>query len=157
MTDPKTLRHLMRLMVDNGLTELRVESEGEKILLKRGTVAAAAVPPQPALQDAAKTTDANPSAPAPASAAPATTPTTATTPAKTIPSPMVGTFYAAASPDAAPFVKPGDPLTPDTVVCIIEAMKVFNEIKAETTGTLRRTLVESGQGVEFDQPLFEIE
>ena len=69
---------------------------------------------------------------------------------------MVGTFYPASSPDARPYVQVGDKVEPDTVVCLIEAMKVFNEIKAETRGTVVRILIENGQAVEFDQPMFEI-
>lgn len=72
-------------------------------------------------------------------------------------SPMVGTFYRAASPDADPFVKPGDVVEADSTVCIIEAMKVMNEIKAEVKGRISRVLVENAQAVEFGQPLFEIE
>jgi acetyl-CoA carboxylase biotin carboxyl carrier protein len=67
---------------------------------------------------------------------------------------MVGTFYAAPNPDAAPFVTPGNAVTPDTDVCVIEAMKVFNTIKAETSGTIERVLIENGQPVEYGQPLF---
>ena len=67
---------------------------------------------------------------------------------------MVGTFYTAASPDAAAFVKVGDAVDKETVVCIVEAMKVFNEIKAETSGKIEKILVENGQAVEFGQPLF---
>jgi acetyl-CoA carboxylase biotin carboxyl carrier protein len=72
-------------------------------------------------------------------------------------SPIVGTFYAAPAPDAAPFVRPGEKVSPETVVCIVEAMKVMNEVKAEISGVVRRVLVESGTPVEFGQPLFEIE
>ena len=68
--------------------------------------------------------------------------------------PMVGTFYAASSPDAKPFVSVGDRVDAETLVCIIEAMKVFNEIKAETAGVIQKVMVENGQAVEFDQPLF---
>jgi acetyl-CoA carboxylase biotin carboxyl carrier protein len=67
---------------------------------------------------------------------------------------MVGTFYRAPAPDADPFVDVGDTIGPDTVVCIIEAMKVMNEIKAETSGTVLEVLVENGEPVEFGQPLF---
>jgi acetyl-CoA carboxylase biotin carboxyl carrier protein len=74
----------------------------------------------------------------------------------TIDSPMVGTFYTASSPDAKAFANVGDKVGPDTVVCIIEAMKVFNEIKAETTGTIVKVLVENGDAVEFGQPLYTI-
>ena len=87
--------------------------------------------------------------PAAAAAAPA--------PRVTIDSPLVGTLYRAPSPDAAPFVKVGDKVTPDTVVCIVEAMKVMNEIKAEKSGVIKDILVENGGAVEFGQPLFVIE
>ncbi|HRJ50892.1 MAG TPA: acetyl-CoA carboxylase biotin carboxyl carrier protein, partial [Phycisphaerales bacterium] len=73
-----------------------------------------------------------------------------------IESPMVGTFYSSPNPDAAPFVKIGQTVTPDTVVCLIEAMKVFNEIKAEKSGVIEQILVKSGQAVEFGQKLFLI-
>jgi acetyl-CoA carboxylase biotin carboxyl carrier protein len=69
----------------------------------------------------------------------------------------VGTFYRAPSPDAKPFVEVGDKVTPDTVVCIVEAMKVMNEIKAEKSGVIKEVLVENAQPVEFGQPLFALE
>ncbi|MEM8865101.1 MAG: acetyl-CoA carboxylase biotin carboxyl carrier protein, partial [Planctomycetota bacterium] len=78
-------------------------------------------------------------------------------PGATINSPMVGTFYQATSPDAAPLVKVGDQVGPDTPVCVIEAMKVFNEIPAEVSGKILAVLVENGAAVEFGQPLFKIE
>jgi len=74
-----------------------------------------------------------------------------------IQSPMVGSFYRASSPDADPFVKVGDVVTPDSTVCIIEAMKVMNEIKAEMKGKITKVLIENGEAVEFGQDLFEIE
>ena len=73
-----------------------------------------------------------------------------------ITAPMLGTFFSAATPDAPAFVAEGDEVTPDTVVCIIEAMKVMNEIKAETSGTITKILVPNGSPVEFGQKLFEI-
>ena len=69
---------------------------------------------------------------------------------------MVGTFYASPGPDKSPFVSVGAKVSPDTTVCLIEAMKIFNEIKAETSGTVEEVLVKSGQPVEFGQPLFRI-
>ena len=87
---------------------------------------------------------------APAAPAPAA-------PVTTIDSPLVGTFYRAASPEAQAFVKVGDKVAPDTVIGIIEAMKVMNEIKAEKSGVIKEILVENGQPVEFGQPLFVIE
>ncbi len=75
---------------------------------------------------------------------------------KEIVSPMVGTFYHAASPDAPPFVEVGKPVTEETVVCIIEAMKVMNEIKAETSGVIAEVLAENGKPVQFGQALFRV-
>ncbi|NNF44159.1 MAG: acetyl-CoA carboxylase biotin carboxyl carrier protein, partial [Phycisphaerales bacterium] len=75
----------------------------------------------------------------------------------TIESPMVGTFFAAANPDAPPFVSVGSTVGPDTVVCIMEAMKIFNEIKAECSGTIQQVLVENGESVEFGQPLYLVQ
>jgi acetyl-CoA carboxylase biotin carboxyl carrier protein len=72
-------------------------------------------------------------------------------------SPMVGTFYAAASPDTPPFVKVGDQVGPETTVCVLEAMKVFNEIPAECSGKIVAVLVTNGQAIEFGQPLFRVE
>jgi acetyl-CoA carboxylase biotin carboxyl carrier protein len=76
---------------------------------------------------------------------------------KTIYSPMVGTYYSAAAPDAPPFVRVGDTVGDETVLCIIEAMKLMNEIKAETKGRIHKILVENGVPVEYNQPLFLIE
>ena len=77
--------------------------------------------------------------------------------AQIIKSPMVGTFYASANPESPPFVKVGDRVGPETTVCIVEAMKVFNEIPAECTGRIIAVLVQSGDPVEFNQPLFRVE
>jgi acetyl-CoA carboxylase biotin carboxyl carrier protein len=73
-----------------------------------------------------------------------------------IKSPIIGTFYSAPSPDSPPYVKAGDHVTPDTVVCIVEAMKVMNEIKAETSGTIEKVLITNGQVVEFGQVIFKV-
>ncbi len=153
MIDIKKIRELVKLMVSNDLTELDLEGDNERVTLKRGlasqnvqyVAAPTHAPPAP-----------NPAAPAQPTDAPAPAP--GPTPEEqgllTITSPMVGTYYSAASPDAKPFVTRGDPVDPETLVCIIEAMKVFNEIKAETNGTIEKVLVEAGQAVEFGQPLF---
>ena len=74
----------------------------------------------------------------------------------TIRSQMVGTFYSAPSPEASPFVTIGDVIKPGQVICVIEAMKLFNEIESEVTGTIKKVLVENGQSIEYDQPLFEL-
>jgi len=149
--DLKNLKALIKLMVDNGLTEVDLKDpQGESIRLKRGGDAIQYVtapqsygPPQPlAPPQSAAGTDAKPSG--------------GDEGLITIASPMVGTFYASPSPDAAPFVNIGDRISDESVVCLIEAMKVFNEIKAETSGTIHSMLVASGQAVEFGQPLFKV-
>jgi len=156
MTDLKTLRSLIRMMVENDLTELDLQDEQEKITLKRGNGGAIqqVMPAQPVA-----------AIPAPA-AAPAATPAPAVADGgdsvaepmgKTIDSPMVGRFFSAPNPDSPAYVSAGDSVSGETVVCLIEAMKVFNEIKAETSGKIKRVLVENGQAVEFGTPLFEIE
>ncbi|MGB0768718.1 MAG: acetyl-CoA carboxylase biotin carboxyl carrier protein [Phycisphaeraceae bacterium] len=150
MIDLKKLEKLIGLMADNDLTEIELDDGTEKVQLKRGAagpvqvVAPAAPAPPPA-----------PATSTPAAAAVPSDPPAATGP--TIDSPMVGTFYAAANPDSPAFVKPGDSVTADTVVCIVEAMKVFNEIKAEKAGKIKSVLVENGDAVEFGQAIFELQ
>jgi acetyl-CoA carboxylase biotin carboxyl carrier protein len=99
-------------------------------------------------------------APAPVAAAPAAAPAAPAAPKNdgtlAIESPMVGTFYSSPGPDKPAFVSVGSRVGPDTVVCLLEAMKIFNEIKAEKSGTIEAVLVKSGQPVEFGQPLFRI-
>lgn len=149
MIDLKKLEKLINLMADNDLTEIELDDGTEKVQLKRGSTAGPVhvVAPQPVA--------AAPAAPAPsAPAAPAAAPAAA---GLTIDSPMVGTFYSASNPDTPAFVKPGDSVTSDTVVCIVEAMKVFNEIKAEKAGKIKSVLVQNGDAVEFGQALFELE
>jgi acetyl-CoA carboxylase biotin carboxyl carrier protein len=153
MVDLKTLKQLLKLMADNDLVELDLEGEGEKVRLKRrgGTpeVQYLTAGHAPSFAPAVAGGHNSSSAPAAAgSAAPAADAGLA------IKSPMVGTFYLASSPDAAPFVAVGDRVGAETVVCIIEAMKVFNEIKAEVAGVIEKVLIENGQPVEFGQPLF---
>ena len=142
--DIESLRQLLALMSEHDLAELEIEQEDLVVRLRKG--GAAAVVPVAA-----------PVAAAPAaipSAAPAAEAETAKLP--TINSPMVGTFYATPSPEAPPFVKVGDRVTEDTVVCVIEAMKVVNEIRAETSGTIERILGKNAAAVEFGQALFVV-
>lgn len=155
--DLKDIKAIIDLMRKNSISEFELEKEGFKIRLKRGpngitpsageeggAFVAAPVPAPPMLQ------------PVPGVAA-AVSPAPVATPAEAeIKSPMIGTFYRAPSPDAAPYVEVGTPVEPDTVVCLIEAMKVMNEIKAEAKGVITQVLVENGKPVEFGQPLFKI-
>lgn len=147
MVDLKTLKQLIKLMVDNDLTELDIQAEGGPVKLRRnsqGTVTHTVAPM------------AAPVAPIAGAPAPAPAVQDDDDNGVTIDSPMVGTFYTASSPDSKAFAVVGDRVTEDTVVCIIEAMKVFNEIKAEASGTITKIMVENGQAVEFDQPLYVI-
>lgn len=155
MFDLKKIKELIKLMVSNDLTELDLQGDNERVTLKRGigesNVQYVAQSPLPvaAEQIAPPASSGGQSA----SGADASDPS-GEGGALTITSPMVGTYYTSASPDAKPFVAVGDRVDADTVVCIIEAMKVFNEIKAETAGTIEKLLVSNGDSVEFGQPLF---
>ena len=148
MLDIRKLKELVRLMVANDLTELDLRDSEEQVTLRRQRLTHA--PPFDA--------ELPPAAAAGAAAAPSPRGVAATeieaSGLTKIASPMVGTFYAAASPDAAPFVTAGSVVGPDTVVCLVEAMKIFNEIKAECSGTVEKVLVNNGDAIEFGQPLF---
>jgi acetyl-CoA carboxylase biotin carboxyl carrier protein len=151
--DIKLIKNLVELMVENDLSRIELREGDSHILLRRGhpVVASAGtqvLSPGYAVPSAAA---GNPGTPAGASPAAAEVAKEAS-----IRSPMVGTFYAAAEPEAPPYVSAGSVVTPDTVVCLIEAMKVFNEIKAEVSGRITKVLVKNAEAVEFDQPLFAI-
>jgi acetyl-CoA carboxylase biotin carboxyl carrier protein len=143
------IKTIVKMMSENNLTEFKIEAEEYNLCIKRGDEKAQ-VYSAPAQIAATPVAVAPAASSAPAEAAPAV-------PEKTIDAPLVGTFYAAPSPDAKPFVKVGDKVTPDTVVCIVEAMKVMNEIKAETSGVIKEILVENSTPVEYGQALFIIE
>lgn len=143
-------------MKRSDLTEFAVEEENFKLKIKRATetqaqpqIVSYAPPPVAAHGPAAAT------APAPSAAGPEAT-ATADDGATYITSPMVGTFYSAPSPESDPFAKVGDTVKDDSVVCIIEAMKIMNEIQAEAKGKITEILVENGQPVEFGQKLFRL-
>ncbi len=155
--DLKQIQQLLDMMKKCGLNEFEIEEEGFKLRLKRGQGEISAI------QYAA------PHAVQPAGSAP--TPPSAEAPADSsaqedekkeepgtvyIKSPMVGTFYRAHSPDSPPFVEAGTEVDEDTVLCIIEAMKVMNEIQAEMKGSILEVLVENGVSVEYGQPIFKI-
>jgi len=152
MNDLKTIRSLIKLMVDNDLSEIDLEGDGEKVKLKRGGGGAAAGP----VQYVAAPGPAGVAPPAPSAAAAAAADSDVDDGTITIDSPMVGTFYTASSPDADAFASVGDSVKPDSVVCIVEAMKVFNEIKAEVSGKIVEVLVENGEAVEFGQPMYKV-
>jgi len=150
--DVKKIRRLVELMEEHDLAEIDLRQAEQRIRLRRGfepQMYPAAGHPAPLPHSAASSAShAHGAAPAPVAAD--------SGPATTINSPMVGTFYSAANPDSPPFAKVGDIVSADSVVCIIEAMKVFNEIQAEVAGQVAAVLVENGQPVEFGQPLFKI-
>ena len=152
MIDQKKLKLLIQLMIDNDLTELDLEDQGEKVKLKRGS----GQPPMPYMAAPPITSPPTGTATSPPVAPFQTNESSQEQSLVAITSPMVGTFYASPTPDAQPFVAIGDPVNAGQVVCIIEAMKVFNEIKAEANGTIARIEVETGQAVEFGQGLFMV-
>jgi acetyl-CoA carboxylase biotin carboxyl carrier protein len=154
----KDIKAIIDLMRKNDLSVFEMEKDGFRLKLQKGT------PDQPSLS--APIVVSAPSAPnAKGTAAPAAGATPAETGAekpgqsgslKDIVSPMVGTFYRGASPEAPPYVDVGNSVTEDSVVCIIEAMKVMNEIKAETSGVIAEVVAENGKPVQFGQVLFRV-
>ncbi len=149
------IKHILQLMEENHLVEFEYEEEGHRVKLRRydgrGEITAPAFPVAPAYPVAAPAPVAVPAAPA-APAAPGRSDSLVE-----FKSPLVGTFYRAPKPDAEPFVQEGEEVNAEKVLCIIEAMKVMNEIKAEMTGVIREILVKNGQAVEYGEPLFLIE
>jgi acetyl-CoA carboxylase biotin carboxyl carrier protein len=145
--DLKEIRKIVELMDQHELSYFHLKEEGVDLKMKKGAdivqVAQAAMPAAPAA--------------APAAAAAAAGETAAAAPAgNAITAPMVGTFYAASSPDVAAFVAVGDTISEGQTICIIEAMKVMNEIKAETSGTVTAIVAKDGEPVQFGDDLFQI-
>lgn len=143
----KEIKEMINLMNENNLTELEVERDGLKIRLKKGKAGEVEE-----IEEVA--------APLPQKAPPAEERVEVKREGANIieiKAPMVGTFYRAPSPDAEPFVEVGSKIEEDQVICIIEAMKLMNEIKSGAKGKVLEVLVENGEAVEFDQPLFKIE
>lgn len=148
--DVKKVRQLIELMQEHDLSELDLKQADNRVRIRRGGEVVAYSAPAAALPAAR-----------PAAAAPAEPAKGADSAAEArmlvIKSPMVGTFYRASGPDAAPFVKVGDRIGPEKTVCIVEAMKVFNEIPAGVSGQVVAILVENGAPVEFGQPLIKVD
>jgi len=148
--DIKEIKTIIDLMKKNDLSVFEIEKEGFRLKIQRGPsgqATAAALVPAAVLPKAGTTVpEVEPASPRPIESVPL----------KEIVSPMVGTFYRAASPDASPFVDVGKTVTEETVVCIIEAMKVMNEIKAETNGVVAEVVAENGKPVQFGQVLFKV-
>ena len=147
--DVKKIRRLVQLMKDNDLAEVDLEQGEQRIRLRRGGTGEVVYqqPPQP-----------QPQISQPAAAADATAPAAAEdSQMVVIKSPIVGTFYTSSGPDSDAFVKVGDHVGPESTVCIVEAMKVFNEIPSEVSGKVAAILVANGDPVEFGQPLFKVD
>lgn len=156
MLDVDKIRQLIEMMVANDLVEVSLRDGDVEVNLRRPN-ANAPVTTVVTASNPAPVPHAVPGAqPAPAVAEPAASGAAAADDAELveITSPMVGTFYAASDPDSPPFVTVGSDVHPGTVTCILEAMKVFNEIKAEIAGRIERILVKNAQPVEYGQPLF---
>src|SRR5436190_22444655 len=153
--DLKDIKAIIDLMKKNSNSEFQLERQEFKIKLERGGLPAGGeempgqiyMSPSTVLPPMANVT-ASPAAPAPAIAAPSTD--------IDIKSPMIGTFYRSPSPEAGSYVEVGTEVNPETVVCIIEAMKVMNEIKAEVKGVITQIVVENAKPVEFGQPMFKV-
>lgn len=154
--DLARLRELIGLMEQHGLTEIDLRRGEERWKLRRGP--ADVVQMVPSMGYMAAGAPAAPSLPpaAPATSAATETPTSTPSDVVSIKSPTVGTFYEAPSPGDPPFVTVGSKVKSESVVCIIEAMKVFNQIPAEVNGTITAILVKNGDAVEFGQPLFHV-
>jgi acetyl-CoA carboxylase biotin carboxyl carrier protein len=149
--DVRKVRRLVELMNEHELAEIDLRQGDQRIRLRRGheplVQMAAPAPAAPIASQAPQSASAPPAAISAAEDANVTYVT----------SPMVGTFYTSSSPDSPPFVNVGDPVGTDTVVCILEAMKVFNEIPAECSGKILARLVENGDAIEYGQKLFKVQ
>ncbi|MBI5691043.1 MAG: acetyl-CoA carboxylase biotin carboxyl carrier protein [Verrucomicrobia bacterium] len=159
--DLKQIKQIIELMKRSELTEFAVEEEGFKLKIRRGTNGLPVVSTVRGSNPPFVQVDTVPPMPLPVAAAAAPAPAPAAAAAEEagvsyIKSPMVGTFYRAASPESKPFTDVGAKIVENSVVCIIEAMKIMNEIQAETKGTVLEVLVDNGQPVEYGQRLFKI-
>lgn len=158
--DIKQIQDLIKFVSKSGVNEVSIEEKDFKITIKTkqepkyvtATVPAAA--PAPVQQVVAE--QAAPAAPA-APATPSAPAAEEKSNLVTIKSPMIGTFYRSASPDKPPFVNVGDEITAGKVICIVEAMKLFNEIESEVSGKIVKVLVDDAQPIEYDQPLFLVD
>ncbi len=154
--DLKQIKKILDLIAESEVDEVSIEEGDFKIKVKKKGAVEHVTYTQPALP-AQVAAPATPAAPA-QQAAPATESSPAPAASgETVKSPIVGTYYQSPSPDADPFIKPGDKVAKGQTLCIIEAMKIMNEIEAEFAGTIKEILVSDGTPVEFDQPLFIIE
>lgn len=149
--DVRKVRRLVELMNEHELAEVDLRQGDQRIRLLKGhePIVASAAPVPSVPSSAPVAASATPTAPSPE-------PEAEDANAKYVTSPMVGTFYVASGPETPAFVSVGDQVSPDTTVCVIEAMKVFNEIPAECSGTIAAVLVNNGDSVEYGQKLFQL-
>jgi acetyl-CoA carboxylase biotin carboxyl carrier protein len=152
--DLRKLKKLIDLVQESGIAELEITEGEEKVKIVKGGIVAVSQAPLAAPPPAAPAPE--PRTPAPAAAAPAPAEPAAGQEGHVLKAPMVGTFYRSSSPDAKPFVEVGQPIKEGQTICIIEAMKLMNEIEADASGVVKAILVENGQPVEYGQPLFII-
>jgi acetyl-CoA carboxylase biotin carboxyl carrier protein len=158
----KEIRELIEFLIDKDIAEFELERGDVKLRVKRGGVQAVAAPPVFTMAAPAPTAAAHAAAPAPFAAAPAPGPAAAPVVEDEIAgtyiikSPIVGTYYESPSPGAPPFIKPGDSVSVGQVLCIVEAMKLMNEIESDYSGTVVKIFVSNGQPVEYGQSLFAV-
>ncbi len=175
--DLSQIRELLKIVAESGVAEVEIEEENFKLVVRLNApnISIQAPPPPQMPQvmpyypppygaappaapaDHAPLPSAPPSAAEPSAPAGEPAPPAASARVHTVKAPIVGTFYKASSPDAEPFVQVGDHVQPGDVLCIIEAMKLMNEIECDATGTIKQILVDNAEPVEYDQPLFIIE
>ena len=156
LLSPAHIRELAELMIDHDLGELDLKRNDQRLRIRRAHSDAATAPAVSASRQSARPIGETASIERTESTAADSSPSEGNNVA-IIKSPMVGTFYTKPNPDAAPFVKVGDPVGPETIVCIIEAMKVFNEIPAEVSGKIVSVLVENEESVDHGKPLFKVD
>lgn len=151
--DIRKIKKLIELVEESGISELEITEGEESVRIQRGGPASAVQYAAPVQAVAAAPAPAAPAASAAAEAAPAA----AEPSGHVLRSPMVGTFYRSSSPDAKPFVEVGQKVNVGDTLCIVEAMKMMNQIEADKAGVIKQIMVENQEPVEFDQPLFVIE
>ncbi len=151
--DIRKVKKLIELLEESGVAEIEIKEGEESVRISRQSQASPAMMAAPAAFAPAPA----PAAAAPVAEAPAAEPAAEAIEGHAIKSPMVGTFYRAPSPGASPFVEVGQTVSAGDTLCIIEAMKLLNQIEADKSGTIKAILVENGQPVEYDQPLFIID
>lgn len=169
--DLKKLREMLKIVAESDVAEVEIDEDGIKVTIRRNAPTISVQPsgyyppmgmyPPPVADDRTQALPPTPASNSTASqpesrtAEPPSAPTSSTE--RTIKAPIVGTFYGSPSPDAEPFVSVGSRVSQGSVLCIIEAMKLMNEIESEVAGTVKQVLVENAEPVEYDQPLFVIE